>query len=155
MAILRQQIFHGRQRNNQTHASTTDPDALLAQKASLPRWAGEVAYVRRGDVLYRYGNRGSSASRRLDAGIETADRIDDRESARCLAVANGCTCPGEIRRLSDTLWQLPEMPASSLNVGRLASEARPIAPPSWFTPACWIGFDSRNKVETIGGKLGV
>jgi len=32
---------------------------------------------------------------------------------------------------------------------------RPMAPTSWFNPACWIGFDSRNKVETIGGKLGV
>jgi hypothetical protein len=126
----------------------------IAWRRALSPWRGkracrsdwEVADVRRATCcIAMVIPAPRSASRRPDAGIETADRIDDRESARCPSGANCCTCPGEIRRLSVTLWQPPEIPASSLNVGRLASEARPIAPASWFHPACWIGFDSRNK----------
>jgi hypothetical protein len=113
---------------------------------------GEVAYVRQATCCIAMVIAAPrSASRRPDAGIETDDRIDDRGSAHCPSVALCCTCPGEIRRLSVTLWQPPEMPASSFNVERFASEARPVAPTSWFNSACWIRANYRRYAGRLIG----
>ena len=67
-----------------------------------------------------------SASRRPDHGIETADPIDDRESALPIG-GKLLYLAGRNTTAERYALQPPEMPASSLNVGRLASQSLPQA----------------------------
>jgi transposase len=80
--------FHGEKRGNQTHASTTDPDARLIRKG--PGQASRLAYM--GHVLMENRN-GLVVDARLTQATGTAEReaalamIDERSSARRVTLA--------------------------------------------------------------------
>jgi transposase len=79
--------FHGETRSNETHASTTDPDARLTRKG--PGQASKLAYM--GHVLMENRN-GLAVDARLTRATGTAERdaalamIDDRPGAHRLTL---------------------------------------------------------------------
>src|ERR1700739_1412985 len=70
--------FHGEKRSNQTHASTSDPDARLYRKG--PGQAAKLAYMGHVMMENRHGLAGDT---RLDVGNGTAEG----EAARAIAEA--------------------------------------------------------------------
>lgn len=74
--------FHGEQRSNETHASTTDPDARLARKgdaqASKLAYAGHIVTENRNALVVDAALTQANGTAERDAGVTMLERIDKR-----------------------------------------------------------------------------
>jgi transposase len=98
--------FHGEKRSNETHASTTDPDARLFKKA-----AGQAAKLcHMGHVLME--NRNALA---VDATITTATGTAERETA--VAMVGNLPAGGRITLGGDKAYDSQEFVAEMRRIG--------------------------------------
>lgn len=78
--------FHGEKRSNETHASTTDPDARLARKSN-----GQAARLCYGGHVAMENKHGLAVSTRTTLAVGTAERDAGQEMMAELAKTEGIT----------------------------------------------------------------
>lgn len=81
--------FHGERRSNQTHRSTTDPEALLARKSNATAaklcYAGHILMENRSGLIVDMELTQATGRAERDAAVEMIDRLPAAERRRTLA----------------------------------------------------------------------